>query len=175
MQAGFTALESGLVRTKNSINVASKNFAVFCIAAIAAAILWIFRFALMFGGGGGFLGATEFLFGTDDPWLMAFFIFQVGFIGATGRAAASCSALCRRRAQGLSQVPQSRLVNTGDRAERLSGRGGPALRALSCWTPSSAPTEGPGLSPLELSRDNGRLQPPFGLAPCAPWSAQSRS
>ena len=47
MQAGLTALESGLVRTKNSINVASKNFADFCIAA---AILWIFRFALMFGG-----------------------------------------------------------------------------------------------------------------------------
>ena len=32
MQAGFTALESGLVRSKNSINVAIKNFANFLIA-----------------------------------------------------------------------------------------------------------------------------------------------
>ena len=30
MQAGFSCLESGLVRTKNSINVAAKNFADFC-------------------------------------------------------------------------------------------------------------------------------------------------
>ncbi len=79
MQAGFTALESGLVRTKNSINVASKNFADFCIAA---AIFWVFGFALMFGGeAGGFLGGSTFLFDTDDPWLMAFFIFQIGFVG----------------------------------------------------------------------------------------------
>lgn len=80
MQAGFTALESGLVRTKNSINVASKNFADFCVAA---AIFWSFGFALMFGvGGGGLLGSSEFLFDTDEPWLMAFFLFQLGFVGA---------------------------------------------------------------------------------------------
>jgi len=31
MQAGFSSLESGSVRTKNSINVAAKNFADFCL------------------------------------------------------------------------------------------------------------------------------------------------
>ncbi len=46
MQAGFACLESGSVRTKNSINVAAKNFADLCIAS---AIFWIFGFALMFG------------------------------------------------------------------------------------------------------------------------------
>jgi Ammonium Transporter Family len=33
MQAGFTALESGLVRSKNSINVAIQNFANFLVCA----------------------------------------------------------------------------------------------------------------------------------------------
>ncbi len=31
MQAGFLCLESGLTRRKNSINVAIKNFADFCL------------------------------------------------------------------------------------------------------------------------------------------------
>jgi class 3 adenylate cyclase len=38
MQAGFTALESGLVRSKNSINVAIKNFANFLVAA---SLFWV--------------------------------------------------------------------------------------------------------------------------------------
>ena len=32
MQAGFTCLESGMVRAKNSINVAIKNLIDFCIS-----------------------------------------------------------------------------------------------------------------------------------------------
>ena len=39
MQAGFSCLESGLVRTKNSINVASKNFADFCLSSV---LFWLF-------------------------------------------------------------------------------------------------------------------------------------
>ncbi len=49
MQAGFTALESGLVRSKNSVNVAIKNFANFLVAA---SLFWLFGFGLMFGSGG---------------------------------------------------------------------------------------------------------------------------
>jgi len=80
MQAGFSCLESGLVRTKNSINVAAKNFADFCLAS---AVFWLFGFALMFGTtSGGFFGTSGFLFDdTANPWLMAFFIFQLGFCG----------------------------------------------------------------------------------------------
>ncbi|MDP6118913.1 MAG: hypothetical protein QGF00_16085 [Planctomycetota bacterium] len=33
MQAGFTCVESGLVRSKNSINVAIKNIVNFCVSA----------------------------------------------------------------------------------------------------------------------------------------------
>ena len=43
MQAGFSCLESGLVRSKNSINVAAKNFADFCLSS---AVFWLFGFAL---------------------------------------------------------------------------------------------------------------------------------
>ncbi len=46
MQAGFMCLESGLTRSKNSINVAIKNFIDF---GISVALFWAFGFALMFG------------------------------------------------------------------------------------------------------------------------------
>jgi Amt family ammonium transporter len=80
MQAGFSCLESGLVRTKNSINVATKNFADFCLSSV---VFWLFGFALMFGAtSGGWIGTSGFLFGdAASPWLMAFFIFQLGFCG----------------------------------------------------------------------------------------------
>ncbi len=80
MQAGFSSLESGSVRTKNSINVAAKNFADFCLTA---AVFWAFGFALMFGDSvGGWFGFSDFFFPeTAGAFLMAFFIFQIGFAG----------------------------------------------------------------------------------------------
>jgi ammonium transporter len=78
MQAGFTALESGLVRSKNSINVAIKNFANFLVAA---SLFWVFGFGLMFGSGeAGLVGGSSFLFDADSAFLTAFFLFQLGFI-----------------------------------------------------------------------------------------------
>lgn len=83
MQAGFICLETGLVRAKNSINVALKNISDFCIASL---LFWAVGFGLMFGasdgglvGGSGFfpsvgLNATE-----NDVWLIAFFFFQLAF------------------------------------------------------------------------------------------------
>jgi len=80
MQAGFSCLESGMVRSKNSINVAAKNFADFCLSSV---VFWLFGFGLMFGiTAGGILGTSGFFFGDEaSPWLMAFFIFQLGFCG----------------------------------------------------------------------------------------------
>ena len=78
MQAGFTALESGLVRSKSSVNVAIKNFANFLVAA---SLFWLFGFGLMFGSGDGLLGGSSFLFSGDNAFVSAFFVFQLGFIG----------------------------------------------------------------------------------------------
>ena len=87
MQAGFTCLETGLVRAKNSINVAIKNVADFCMASLA---FWTVGFALMFGASaGGVIGTSFFLFdpgfsgGPESAWLMAFFFFQLAFCGTS--------------------------------------------------------------------------------------------
>jgi ammonium transporter len=78
MQAGFTALESGLVRSKSSVNVAIKNFANFLVAA---ALFWLFGFGLMFGPSArGLIGHSLYLFNSDSAFLTAFFLFQLGFI-----------------------------------------------------------------------------------------------
>jgi ammonium transporter len=78
MQAGFTALESGLVRSKNSINVAIKNFANFLVAS---SLFWLFGFGLMFGvDAGGIFGTSSYFFEGDGAFLTAFFLFQLGFI-----------------------------------------------------------------------------------------------
>jgi len=79
MQGGFLCLESGLTRSKNSINVAIKNLADFGVAVV---LYWIFGFALMFGiTKGGWLGTTHFFtnIGQGGAWLSTFFLFQVMF------------------------------------------------------------------------------------------------
>ncbi len=80
MQAGFTCLETGLVRAKNSINVAIKNVVDFCIASV---IFWAFGYGLMFGDSAmGWLGTSRFLFdGEANNQLWAFFLFQLTFCG----------------------------------------------------------------------------------------------
>jgi Amt family ammonium transporter len=82
MQAGFLCLESGLTRRKNSINVAVKNLADFCLTTI---VFWLFAFGLMFGTSWhGWVGVSEFSldFQNIDAFYGSFFIFQVMFCGA---------------------------------------------------------------------------------------------
>ena len=78
MQPGFMCLESGLTRSKNSINVAVKNLADF---GISVAGFWMFGYAIMFGASlGGFLGGTSFFLDASTvPEQAAFFLFQVMF------------------------------------------------------------------------------------------------
>ncbi|MBO6906065.1 MAG: ammonium transporter, partial [Parvibaculum sp.] len=83
MQAGFACLESGLVRAKNSINVAVKNVMDFCVAGVG---FWLVGFGLMFGvSAGGLLGSSDFAFdgaaggNQATAWVMAFFFFQLAF------------------------------------------------------------------------------------------------
>ena len=90
MQAGFLCVESGLTRTKNSINVAVKNMADLGLSLLA---FWAFGFALMFGASRlGWVGGSHFLVGSglgdgngaagdSGAWLLAFFLFQSVFCG----------------------------------------------------------------------------------------------
>ena len=81
MQAGFCCLESGYVRSKNSVNVAAKNFADFCISAC---IFWAVGFGIMFGiSEDGLIGKTAYAFSDSrNPGHAAFFVFQLMFCGA---------------------------------------------------------------------------------------------
>ena len=80
MQAGFTALESGVTRAKNSINVAMKNITDFIVSIL---IFFAIGYALMFGESvNGWFGSTGFsLSGLDEPMDYASFVFQAAFAG----------------------------------------------------------------------------------------------
>ena len=80
MQAGFGLLETGMIRAKNTINVAMKNFTDFTVAVI---IFWFVGFGFMFGETfEGILGFSGFgLSGLNTSWDYTFFIFQVVFAG----------------------------------------------------------------------------------------------
>ncbi|MGR9015124.1 MAG: ammonium transporter, partial [Gammaproteobacteria bacterium] len=80
MQAGFLCLESGLVRSKNSINVAAKNITDF---TISSTIFWAVGFAIMFGDSfSGLFGTSYFFFGDGaSPLLITTFLFQMMFCG----------------------------------------------------------------------------------------------
>lgn len=53
MNLGFALVESGFCRSKNTVNILSKNFIVFAISCLA---FYLFGWGLMFGNGNGFLG-----------------------------------------------------------------------------------------------------------------------
>ena len=80
MQPGFMCLESGLTRSKNSINVAIKNIADFVFSVMT---FWFAGFGLMFGASlYGIIGESGFMadFGKDFH-LSSFFLFQAMFCG----------------------------------------------------------------------------------------------
>ena len=81
MQVGFMLLEAGMVRSKNSINVAQKNMLDFTFSVMLFAAV---GFMFAFGASNGFwIGADPsfaFLSGLDS-WGLAFFTFQVMFCG----------------------------------------------------------------------------------------------
>ncbi|MEM7016231.1 MAG: ammonium transporter [Pseudomonadota bacterium] len=81
MQTGFMSLESGLTRSKNSINVAFKNMADFGLSIL---LFWMFGYALMFGSSwGGWIGTSSFFFdpAEDTARAITFILFQAVFCG----------------------------------------------------------------------------------------------
>lgn len=80
MQAGFLCLESGRIRSKNSINVAAKNISDFILSS---AVFNLLGFGLMFGVSyQGIFGSSDFFFGDQASFsAIAFFLFQMMFCG----------------------------------------------------------------------------------------------
>ena len=81
MQAGFAMVETGFTRAKNAINIMMKNLMDFSLGSIA---FWAVGFGLMFGvSSTGWFGASGFFFSDftpgGDPWVLAFWMFQVVF------------------------------------------------------------------------------------------------
>ena len=58
MNLGFASLEAGMARSKNTVNILSKNFIVFAVSSLGYMLL---GWGLMFGGDNPFIG-TEHLF-----------------------------------------------------------------------------------------------------------------
>jgi Amt family ammonium transporter len=81
MQAGFALVETGLTRAKNAVNICMKNLMDFSVGSLA---FWLVGFGLMFGvNPTGWFGTSGFAFSDfardKDPWLYAFWMFQVVF------------------------------------------------------------------------------------------------
>lgn len=90
MNLGFAMVETGLCRSKNAVNILSKNFIVFAIVSLS---FWIIGWGLMFGNGNPFVGLQGLFFangGVDEGYdaiswtqvpFWAKFIFQLVFAG----------------------------------------------------------------------------------------------
>jgi len=80
MQMGFLLVEAGLTRSKNAVNISTKNMVDFVIAVLA---YWAFGFAFMYGSGplDGYIGLTGFglLGDAYDVTTLLDFTFQVVF------------------------------------------------------------------------------------------------
>ena len=81
MQAGFALVETGFTRAKNAVNIMMKNLMDFAIGTI---MFWAIGFGLMFGvTAGGWIGTDGFFLSEykpgGDPWVLAFWMFQVVF------------------------------------------------------------------------------------------------
>jgi ammonium transporter, Amt family len=81
MQAGFALVEAGFTRAKNAINIMMKNLMDFSIGTLS---FWAIGFGLMFGASStGWFGTSGFFLSDfsigGDPWVLAFWMFQVVF------------------------------------------------------------------------------------------------
>ncbi|EFK07314.1 putative Ammonium transporter 1 member 1 [delta proteobacterium NaphS2] len=80
MQAGFASVEAGFTRAKNAVNIMMKNLMDFSMGSLA---FWAIGFGLMFGASKGWIGTSGFFLSDftvgGDPWVLAFWMFQVVF------------------------------------------------------------------------------------------------
>ncbi|MGQ8366161.1 ammonium transporter [Glaciecola sp. 1036] len=106
MQAGFTSLETGATRAKNTSNVAMKNITDFIASVL---IFFVVGYAFMFGESfNGLIGTSNFFLSSVSQDLdYANFVFQATFAGT---AATIISGAVAERMQFTSYVIVSALV-----------------------------------------------------------------
>ena len=86
MQAGFALVESGSVRSKNTVNVLMKNYMDACLGGL---VFWLLGFGLMFGvNTSGWIGTSHFAPNVMDDWHWNLLFFQMMF-AATATTIAS--------------------------------------------------------------------------------------
>ena len=124
MQAGFSVLEAGLVRTKNAGNVLMKNLLDFAFAALG---YFIFGYAIMYGTEG-------LLFGTDGWFLVdvtspveglpteVFWLFQAVFAGAAATIVAPVPSPARHTRRGSTGSFRRRYAHARSTATRIADR-----------------------------------------------------
>lgn len=84
MNLGFGCVESGFCRSKNCVNILSKNFIVFAASSIG---FWLLGWGLMFGSGNGFVGTEGLVMvsGADNsPAVLEDYSGAYGAINWTG-------------------------------------------------------------------------------------------
>lgn len=86
MQAGFALVESGSVRSKNTVNVLMKNYMDACLGGL---VFWLIGFGLMFGiNHSGWFGFSHFAPDNLESWDWNLLFFQMMF-AATATTIAS--------------------------------------------------------------------------------------
>jgi Amt family ammonium transporter len=66
MNLGFASVEAGFARSKNTVNILSKNFIVFAVSSLGFMLL---GWGLMFGGDNPFIGTEQlFIMGRDNSF-----------------------------------------------------------------------------------------------------------
>ena len=77
MQAGFAMIESGSVRSKNTVNVLMKNYMDACLGGL---VFWLVGFGLMMGvNSTGWFGMSHFAPNQLDGWHWSLLFFQTMF------------------------------------------------------------------------------------------------
>jgi Amt family ammonium transporter len=90
MQAGFALLESGMSRSKNSVNVLMKNLMDCCVGSL---LFWCVGYGLMFGvNNNGLFGESHFMPVQMDDWGYSFLLFQMMFAATAATIASGAMA-----------------------------------------------------------------------------------
>lgn len=90
MQTGFALIESGSVRSKNTVNVLMKNYIDACIGAL---VFWLIGFGLMFGvNTTGWFGFSHFAPNDLVHWDWTMLFFQTMFAATAATIASGAMA-----------------------------------------------------------------------------------